>query len=70
MAKILIITNLSSSPTPTPEVEIIGQSVPLHHPQRRVKFLIEWKDKTLTVILDDSETVGMLNSLLLVLLLL
>ncbi|KAK3747578.1 hypothetical protein QZH41_015805 [Actinostola sp. cb2023] len=47
-----------------PEVEVIGHSVPLHHPTRRVKFLIEWKEKTLTVILDDCETVGTIKRML------
>ncbi|EDO48162.1 predicted protein [Nematostella vectensis] len=44
--------------SPRPEVQIIGESVPLHHPPRRVKFLVEWKDQTIPVVLDDTDSVG------------
>ena len=39
--------------------EVIGRSLPLHHPPRSLKFLVEWKDRTIPVVLDDVETVGM-----------
>ncbi|XP_020896306.2 FAS-associated factor 1 [Exaiptasia diaphana] len=50
--------------SPPQEVQVIGQTIPLHHPPRRVKFLIEWKEKTLTVILGDHETVGTIKRMI------
>ncbi|XP_048579867.1 FAS-associated factor 1 [Nematostella vectensis] len=50
--------------SPSPEVQIIGESVPLHHPPRRVKFLVEWKDQTIPVVLDDTDSVGTIKRML------
>ena len=40
--------------------EIVGRSLPLRHPPRTLKFQIEWKDRTISLVLDDIETVGKL----------
>lgn len=39
-------------------VENIGRSFSPQNQPRRVKFLIEWKEHTIPVILDDTETLG------------
>ena len=41
--------------------EAAGHSMPLRHPARRLKFLIEWREKTIVIVLEDSETVGIMN---------
>ena len=38
--------------------EVVGRSIPLQQPGRRVKFLVEWRDQTIPVVLEDSETIG------------
>ena len=37
--------------------EVIGNAIPLQ-PSRRIKFLIEWKERTLPIVLDETETIG------------
>ena len=39
-------------------VDNVGRSFPPQNPPRRVKFLIEWKEHTIPVVLDDTETLG------------
>ena len=41
--------------------EIVGNAIPLRPSSRRIKFLIEWRDKTIPVTLDDSETIGIVR---------
>lgn len=41
--------------------EVVGNAIPLHPSSRRIKFLIEWKDKTIPITLDDSETIGIVR---------
>ena len=38
--------------------EVVGRSIPLQQPTRRVKFLVEWRDQTIPVVLEDGETIG------------
>ena len=38
--------------------EIVGRAIPLQKPSRRIKFLIEWREQTIPIVLDDSETLG------------
>ena len=38
--------------------EVVGNAIPLCPSSRRIKFLIEWRDKTIPITLDDSETIG------------
>ena len=38
--------------------EVVGRSIPVQHPLRRVKFLVEWRDQTIPIVLEDSETIG------------
>ena len=39
-------------------VDNVGRSFSPQNPPRRVKFLIEWKEHTIPVVLDDTETLG------------
>ena len=41
--------------------EVVGNAIPLRPSSRRIKFLIEWRDKTIPVTLDDSETIGIVR---------
>lgn len=41
--------------------EVVGNAIPLCPSSRRIKFLIEWRDKTIPVTLDDSETIGIVR---------
>ena len=38
--------------------EVVGNAIPLRPSSRRIKFLIEWREKTIPIVLDDSETIG------------
>jgi len=38
--------------------EVVGRSIPVQQPLRRVKFLVEWRDQTIPIVLEDSETIG------------
>ena len=40
--------------------EVVGNAIPLRPSSRRIKFLIEWREKTIPIVLDDSETIGMI----------
>jgi len=40
---------------------VVGNAIPLCPSSRRIKFLIEWRDKTIPVTLDDSETIGIVR---------
>ena len=44
--------------------EVVGNAIPLHPSSRRIKFLIEWRDKTIPITLDDSETIGIVRVLI------
>ena len=41
--------------------EVVGNAIPLHPSSRRIKFLIEWRDQTIPITLDDSETIGIVR---------
>ena len=41
--------------------EVIGNTLPLRPSSRRIKFLIEWREKTIPITLDDSETIGIVQ---------
>ena len=41
--------------------EVVGNAMPLHPSSRRIKFLIEWRDRTIPITLDDSETIGIVR---------
>ncbi|XP_015752631.1 PREDICTED: FAS-associated factor 1-like [Acropora digitifera] len=45
-------------------VDNVGRSFPPQNPPRRVKFLIEWKEHTIPVVLDDTETLGSIKRML------
>ena len=38
--------------------EVIGNAIPLQPSSRRIKFLIEWKERTIPIVLDETETIG------------
>ena len=38
--------------------EVVGRSIPVQQPARRVKFLVEWRDQTIPIVLEDSDTIG------------
>ena len=38
--------------------EVVGRSIPGQQPLRRVKFLVEWRDQTIPIVLEDSDTIG------------
>ena len=38
--------------------EVVGNAIPLRPSSRRIKFLIEWREKTIPITLDDHETIG------------
>ena len=38
--------------------EVVGRSIPLQKPARRIRFLIEWREQTIPIVLDDTETLG------------
>ena len=44
--------------------EVVGNAIPLCPSSRRIKFLIEWRDKTIPITLDDSETIGIVRVLI------
>ena len=44
--------------------EVVGNAMPLRPSSRRIKFLIEWRDKTIPITLDDSETIGIVMVLI------
>ena len=37
---------------------VVGRSIPVQQPLRRVKFLVEWRDQTIPIVLEDNETIG------------
>lgn len=41
--------------------EVVGNAIPLQPSSRRIKFLIEWREKTIPITLDDSETIGIIR---------
>ena len=45
--------------------EVVGNAMPLRPSSRRIKFLIEWRDKTIPITLDDGETIGIVRVLFL-----
>ena len=56
-----LVTDQSSAVPPVASVsvgEVVGNAIPLRPSSRRIKFLIEWRDKTIPITLDDSETIG------------
>lgn len=44
--------------------DIVGRSIPVQNPPRRIKFLIEWRDRTIPIVLDDNETLGTIKRML------
>ncbi|XP_073259485.1 FAS-associated factor 1-like isoform X1 [Porites lutea] len=44
--------------------EVVGRSIPVQQPLRRVKFLVEWRDQTIPIVLEDSETIGTIKRML------
>ena len=42
--------------------EVVGTAIPLRPSSRRIKFLIEWRERTIPIVLDDSETIGTVST--------
>lgn len=57
-------SSVTDQPSMVPSVasvsvsEVVGKAVPIQKPSRRKKFLIEWREKTIPIVLDDTETLG------------
>ncbi|KAJ7386458.1 pre-rRNA processing and 40S ribosomal subunit assembly, partial [Desmophyllum pertusum] len=44
--------------------EVVGNAIPLRPSSRRIKFLIEWRERTIPIVLDDTETLGTIKRML------
>ncbi|XP_078352953.1 FAS-associated factor 1-like [Oculina patagonica] len=44
--------------------EVVGNAIPLRPSSRRIKFLIEWREQTIPIVLDDSETIATIKRML------
>lgn len=43
--------------------EVVGRALPLQKPPRILKFLIEWREQTIPIVLDENETLGTVYTL-------
>ena len=58
------VADQSTAGTSTSSVSVrgvVGNAIPLQPSSRRIKFLIEWRDRTIPIVLTETETIGSVN---------
>lgn len=61
------VADQSTAGTSTSSVSVrgvVGNAIPLQPSSRRIKFLIEWRDRTIPIVLTETETIGTIKRML------